>query len=111
MAAILFFIGCPKSTESQSDKWFPGYNFNLPIAVVAILFFVEGPKSIASKVSPVYIKTIYQHVKSIRQADLKLLRLQAIFCIGFNVNLLTGVEALLIFVEFPKSIASKLLVV
>ena len=62
MAAILFFIGCPKLTGSQSDKRCssnrfhkqnPDYNVNLPTTVAAILFFVEGPKSIASKELPI----------------------------------------------------------
>ena len=38
-------------------------------------------------------------------------RSQAIFCIGYNVNLQTAVAAILVFVESPKSIVSEVLVV
>ena len=53
----------------------------------------------------------YKNVKSIQQAVFKLLHSQAISCIGYNVNLQTAVAAILVFVECPKSIASKVLVV
>ena len=61
MAAILFFIGSPKSTGSKSDKRFSSYrvhkiscivySVNFQTAVAAILIFVECPKSIASAIS------------------------------------------------------------
>ena len=47
----------------------------------------------------------YQNVKLIRQAVFKLPHSQAISCIRYNVNLQTGMVAILILVEFPKSIA------
>ena len=53
----------------------------------------------------------YQNVKSIRQAVFKLPRSQAISCIQYNINLQTAVVAIFVFVECPKSIASKVLVV
>ena len=49
----------------------------------------------------------YQNVKSIQQAVFKLLRSQAMSCIGYNVNLQTAVAAILVFIECPKSIASE----
>ena len=86
-----------------------GYNVNLQTAVAAILVFVECPKSLASEV--LVVLRPYQNVKSIRQAVFKLSCSQAIFCIGYNVNLQTAVAAILVFVECPKSVASKVLVV
>ena len=86
-----------------------GYNVNLQTAVVAILVFVECPKSTAFEV--LVVLRSYQNVKSIRQAVFKLSRSQAISCIGYNVNLQTAVPAILVFVECPKSIASEVLVV
>ena len=83
--------------------------FNLQTAVAAILVFVECPKSIASEV--LVVLRPYQNVMSIRQAVFKLLRSQAISCIGYNVNLQTAVAAILVFVQCPKSIASEVLVV
>ena len=62
-----------------------GYNVNLQTAVVAILVFVECPKSIASEV--LVVLRPYQNVKSIQQAVVKLTRSQAMSCIGYNVNL------------------------
>ena len=53
----------------------------------------------------------YQNVKSIRQAVFKISRSQAISCIGYNVNLQTAVAAILVFLEWPKSIASEVLIV
>ena len=53
----------------------------------------------------------YQNVKSIRQAVFKLPHSQEISCIGYNVNLQTAVAAILVFIESPKSMASKVLVV
>ena len=53
-----------------------GYNFNLQTAVVAILVFVECPKSIASQV--LVVLRPYQNVKSIRQAFFKISHSQAI---------------------------------
>ena len=50
-------------------------------------------------------------MKSIRRAVFNLPRSQAIFCIGYNVNLQTAVAAIVVFVECPKSIASEVLVV
>ena len=50
-------------------------------------------------------------MKSIRQAVFKLRHSQAISCIGYNVNLQTAVEAILIFIVCPKSIACEVLVV
>ena len=84
-----------------------GYNVNLQTAVAAILIFVECPKSIVSEVSVVLRP--YQNVKSIRQAVFKLLRSQAISCIGHDANLQTAVAAILIFLECPKLIASQVL--
>ena len=81
-----------------------GYNVNLQTAVAAILVFVECPKSIASKV--LVVLRPYQNTKSIRRAVFKISRSQAIFCIGYNVNLQTDVADILVFVECPKSIAS-----
>ena len=69
-----------------------GYNVNLQTAVVAILVFVEFPKSIASEV--LVVLRPYQDVKSIRQAVFKILCSQAISCIGYNVNLQTAVAAI-----------------
>ena len=86
-----------------------GYNVNLQTAVAAIFIFVECPKSIASEV--LVVLSPYQNVKSIQQAVFKLSRSQAISCIGYNVNLQTAVAAILVFVECPKSIASKVLLV
>ena len=86
-----------------------GYNVNLQTAVVAILVFVECPKSIASQV--LVVLRPYQNVKSIRQAVFKISCSQAISCIGYNVNLQIAVAATLVFVECPKSIASQVLVV
>ena len=39
----------------------------------------------------------YQNVKSIQQAFFKLPHSQAIFCIGYNVNLQTAVAAISVF--------------
>ena len=78
-------------------------------AVAAILIFVECPKSITSQVSVVLRP--YQNVKSIRQAVFKISCSQALSCIGYNVNLQIAVAAILVFVEWPKSIASQVLVV
>ena len=86
-----------------------GYNVNLQTAVVAILVFVECPKSIASKV--LVVVRPYQNAKLIRQAVFKILCSQAISCIGYNVNLQTAVAAILVFVECPKSIASEVLTI
>ena len=86
-----------------------GYNVNLQTAVAAILVFIECPKSITSKV--LVVLRPYQNWKSIRRAVFKISRSQAIFFIGCNVNLLTDVAAILVFVECPKSIASEVLVV
>ena len=85
------------------------FNNNLPTAVVAISFYVEGPKSIAFGV--LLILRPYQNVKSIRQADFKLPRSQAISCIGYNDNLQAAVAVILVFVECPKSIAYEVLLV
>ena len=86
-----------------------GYNVNLQTTVVAILVFVECPKSIAVEV--LVVLRPYQNVKSIRQAFFKLSRSQAIFCIEYNANFQTTVTAILVFVECPKSIVSEVLVV
>ena len=86
-----------------------GYNVNLQTAVAAIFVFVECPKSRASKVLEVLRP--YQNTKSIRQAVFKISRSQAIFCIGYSVNLQTDVPAILVFVECSKSIAFEVLVV
>ena len=133
VAAILVFVECPKSIASkvlvvvrpyQNVKLIRqavfkilcsqaisciGYNVNLQTAVAAILVFVECPKSITSEV--LVVLRPYQNVKSIRQAVFKLSPSQAISCIGYNVNLQIAVAAILVFVECPKSIASKVLVV
>ena len=77
--------------------------------MVAILVFVKCPKSIVPKV--LVVLRSYQNVNLIRQAVFNLLHSQAISCIGYNVNLQTTVAAILVFVECPKSIASKVLVV
>ena len=53
----------------------------------------------------------YQNVKSIQQVVFKQPHSQAISCLGYNVNLQTAVAAILVFLECPKSIASKVLVV
>ena len=83
------------------------YNVNFQTAVAAILVFVECPKSIASRVLVVYRPN--QNMKSIRQSVFKIhvLRSQAISCIGYNVNVQTAMAAISVFVECPKSIASK----
>ena len=86
-----------------------GYNVNLQTAVAAILILVECPISIASEV--LVVLRPYQNVKSIRQVVFKLPRSQTISCIGYNVNLQTAVAAILIFVECPKPIVSRVLVV
>ena len=86
-----------------------GYNINLQTPVIAILFFVECPKSIASEV--LVVLRPYQNVKSIRQAVFKLPCPQAMSCIGYNVHLQTAVAAILFFVERPKSITSEVVVV
>ena len=133
VAAILVFVECPKSIASkvlvvlrpyQNTKsirqavfnlsssqsiFCIGYNVNLQTDMAAILVFVECPKSIASKV--LVVSRPYQNTKSIRQAVFNLSSSQSIFCIGYNVNLQTDVAAILVFVECPKSIASKVLVV
>ena len=49
----------------------------------------------------------HENVKSIRQAVFKLPRSQAISCIWYNINLQTAVAAILILVEWPKSISSE----
>ena len=87
------------------------YNVNLQTDVAAILVFIECPKSIASDV--LMVLRPYQNVKSIWQAVFKILRSQAISWIGYmyNVNFKTAVAAILVFVEWPKSIASEVLVV
>ena len=128
-----FFVECPKSIASQvlvvlrpyqnvksiRQAIFKiscsqaisciGYNVNLQTAVAAILVFVEYPKSIASEV--LVVLRSYQNVKSIRQAVIKISCSQAISCIGYNVNLQTAVAAILVFIEYPKSTASEVLVV
>ena len=133
VAAILVFVKFPKSIASevlvvlrpyQNVKSIRqavfkisrsqaisclGYNVNLQNAVAAILVFEECPKSIASEV--LVVLRPYQNVKSIRQAVFKISRSQAIFCIGYNVNLQTDVAAIVVFVECPKSIVSEVLVV
>ena len=133
MAAILVLAECPKSIASEvlvvlrpyqnvKSIWQAvfkilcsqaisciGYNVNLQTAVAAILVFVECPKSIAYEV--LVVLRPYQNVKSIRQAVFKISSSQAISCIGYNVNLQTAVAAILVFVEWPKSIASEVLVV
>ena len=86
-----------------------GYNVNLQTDVAAILVFIECPKSIASEV--LMVLRPYHNVKSIWQAVFKILRSQAISCIGYDVNLKTAVAAISVFVEWPKSIASEVLVV
>ena len=86
-----------------------GYNVNLWTAVAAILVFVECPTLIASKV--LVVLRPYQNMKSIRQMVFNLSRSQAIFCIGYYVNHLTDVVAILVLLECPKSIAFKVLVV
>ena len=80
-----------------------------PCAVAAILVFVKFPKTIAFEV--LVVLRLYQNVKSIRQAVFKISRSQAIFCIGYNVNLQTDVAVILVFVECPKSIVSGVLVI
>ena len=50
-------------------------------------------------------------MKSIRQVVSNLPRSQAIFCIGYNVNIQTAVAAILVFMEWPKSKASDVAVV
>ena len=84
------------------------YNVNLQTIVAAILVFVECPKSIASK--DLMVLRSYQNMKSTQQAVFNLSRSQAIFCIGYNVNLQTVVAVILVLVECPKSIASEVLV-
>ena len=100
VAAILVFVECPKSIASevlvvlrpyQNEKSIRqavfkisrsqeisciGYNVNLQTAVVAILVFVECPKSIASDV--LVVLRPYQNVKSIRHTVFKISRSQAI---------------------------------
>ena len=73
--------------------------------MAAILNFVECPKSIASEVLLVFRP--YQNVKSIRQAVFNLPHSQAIYCIGYNVNIQIAVAAILVFVECPKSTVSE----
>ena len=132
VAAILVLVEYPKSITSKVlvvlrsyqnvkliDKLFSiycaqaisciGYNVNLQTNVAAILVFVECHKSIASDV--LVVLRPYQNIKSIRRVVFNLSRSQAIFCIGYNVNLQTDVAAILVFVECPKSIASEVLVV
>ena len=53
----------------------------------------------------------YQNVMSIQQAVLKVPHLQAISCIGYNVNIETAVAAILVFVECPKSMTPEAFVV
>ena len=84
-----------------------GYNVNLQTAVAAILILVECPKSIAFEV--LVVLRPYQKCEVTQQTVCKLPRSQAISCIGYNVNLQTTVVAILIFIECPKSIASKVL--
>ena len=86
-----------------------GYNVNLETAAAAISVFVECPTSIASKI--LVVLRPYQNMKSIRRAVFNLSSSQAISCIGYNVNLQTLVAAILVFIDCPKSIASKVLVV
>ena len=128
VAAILVFVECPKSKASevlvvskpyQIVKSIQQVVFNIPRsqaisctgynAVVAILVFVECPKSIEPKV--LVVLKPYQNIKSILQAVFNLPRSQAIFYIEYNVNLQTAVADILVFVECPKSIASEVLVV
>ena len=52
-----------------------------------------------------------QNMKSIQQLVFNLLRSQAIFCIGYNVNPQTTVAAILVFVECHNSIVFEVLVV
>ena len=78
---------------------------NLQTAVAAIFVSVECPKSIESEVLEVLRS--YQNVKLIKKAVFKISLSQAIFCIGYNVNLQTAVTAILIFVECSESIASE----
>ena len=132
VAAILVFIECPKSKASQvlvvlrsyqnvksirqavfkiscsQAISYKGYNVNLQTAVAAILVFIECPKSKASQV--LVVLRSYQNVKSIRQAVFKISCSQAISYKGYNVNLQTAVAAILVVVECPKPIASKVLV-
>ena len=68
--------------------------------MVAILVFVECPKSIASEV--LVVLRPYQNVKSIWQAVFKISRSQAISCIGYNVNLKTAVVGYLGFCKMPQ---------
>ena len=124
VAAILVFLEWPKSIASEvlvvsrpyqnvKSIWKAvfkilhsqaisciGYNVNLQTAVAAILVFVECHKSIAFEVL-VVLRT-YQNVESFWQVVFKILRSQAISCIGYNVNLQTPVAAILVYVEMPK---------
>ena len=87
-----------------------GYNVNLQTAVVAIFVFVKCPQ----------IKSIQclRGIKAISNCEVNptsgfynLPLSQAIFCIGYNVNLKTALAAILVFIECPKSIVSEVLVV
>ena len=95
--------------SSLQAIFYIGYNVNHLTDVVAILVFVECPKSIASEV--LVVSRPYQNAESIWKAVFKISRSQAISCIGYNVNLQTAVAAILVFVECPKSIAFEVLVV
>ena len=77
--------------------------------MVAILVFVKCPKSVVSMV--LVVLRPFQNVKSIRQAVFKISCSQAIYCIGYNINLQTAVAAILVFIDCPKSISSEVLVV
>ena len=77
--------------------------------MAAILVLIECPKSIPSEV--LVVLRPYQNVKSIRKAVFNLQGSQAISCLGYNVNLQTAVGAILVFVEYPKSLASHVLVI
>ena len=88
-------------------------SYQYPVKGTMLIFklvciFVEYPKSIASEI--LVVLRPYQIVKSIQQAVFNLPRSQAISCTGYNVNLQTAVAAILVFVECPKSIPSKVLV-
>ena len=68
------------------------------------MFFVECPKSIASKVLMVFRS--YENLKVIRQSVFKLSRLQGAYSLRLNLKRLMA--AILVLADGPKSIASVL---
>ena len=97
------YMGSHSLLGSKLSIYGKGYNANLQTAVAAILVFVECPKSITSEV--LVVLKPYQNVKLIQQAVFNLPHSQTISCIGYNVNHQTAVAAIMVFVEYPKSIS------